>query len=317
MDKSIILYMEMDDGVINEDSIKVAKIAAVIAVEYQLELHLIIMMDMENLYKSAVNKVLSTLKGIPMDTVYFAYGKLPYSPSKYGKIVNIIRDKIGGDLIVFADTKHNNPIASICATYSGSTLTKDCAGIEIRKDGMIILKIQGPRKLIDKIVTENNTPAIVVIEADDLDESLFENTKHEFKRTKVITKNYTFFAQERKPLSEYKGIIVLGGGVKDKKVIDSVMQFCDAKDYGFACTKSLVNEGKAPLEALIDIQGDIKADCVLAFGVYGDEHFAKFVKNVKRIVSINLDRKAPINKIAHEKIIGDARDIIPVILKND
>ena len=317
MDKSIVLYIELNKSGVTDESLKIAKIASVIAAEYNLKLHLIAIIETEKLYKKIVNMVVEDLKGIPTDTIYFAYGKVPYSPTKYGQIIKIIRNKIGGDLILFPDTKANNPIASMCAAYNGSTLTKDCAGIAIGNDGMIILTIQGEKRLIDKIITESNRPAVVIINCEGINDKLFEETKHEFKRTKVMTKDYSFFAQERNPLSSYKGIIALGGGVKDKDLIQRVVEFCDKNNYGFASTKTLVEEGRAPFDSLIDINMNIKAECIIAYGVHGDDNFFKAIKDAERLVSVNSDKEAPINKVADEKIIGDVNEIILKMLKED
>jgi len=316
MDKSIVVYIELNNGRVTESSYKITKIASVITAKYKLELHLIIIIDSEKLYKKTVNSIIEELKPIPIDTIYFAYGKLPYSPTKYGQITKMVRNKLGGDLIIYADTKLNNPIASMCAAYNGSTLTKDCAGIEIRDDGMIIITVQGEKRLIDKIITENNRPAITIIDGEDINDNLFDKVKHEFKRTKVITKDYSFFAQDRNALNNYKGIVALGGGVKDKELIQKVLEFCDINNYGFASTKALVEEGKAPLDSLIDINNGIKAECIIAFGVYGDDNFIKAIKDVNRVVSVNIDKRAPINKIAHENIIGDPKEIISTMLND-
>ena len=53
----------------------------------------------------------------------------------------------------------------------------------------------------------------------------------------------------------------------------------------------------------------------VALGISGSMHHVGGIKDSRRIVSINLDPKAPIFTNSDEGFVGDLRDIIPRLLE--
>ncbi len=63
------------------------------------------------------------------------------------------------------------------------------------------------------------------------------------------------------------------------------------------------------------VGANISADLYIACGVSGDIYHYYGVQNVKYVVSINTDENAPIMKVANLCVVGDAREVIPVVIE--
>jgi electron transfer flavoprotein alpha subunit len=291
-----------------------ASVASGMATKEDLLLHAVFIVETEELHKSIVNKLLSELNELPIDTVYFAYGKLPYAPSKYGQIIKVVVDKFNPEIVMFSDTNLNKPIASMTSAINDVALTVDCNRIEFLDDDLLKLGIMSDGREMKKIITDINKPAVVIIDTEVFDVGDLALSKGKLRKTKVITKSYNSFIEERKPIEEYRGIIALGNGVTDEDLIASVIEFCSVNDYGFICTKPLVDQGKAPSNTVIDYGVKLNPDCLIAIGISGDNEFLKTIEGTKRIISVNTDENAPLNKVAHEVIVADAKEIIQVMI---
>ncbi|MBK5253510.1 MAG: FAD-binding protein [Peptostreptococcaceae bacterium] len=306
--------MELDNSGIEKSSLKLVSVASVIATKEDLLLHAVFILETEELNKSIVNKLLSELDELPIDTVYFAYGKLPYAPTKYGQIIKSMVDKLKPELVMFSNTGGNKPTASMTSAVNDVALTVDCNKIEFLNDDLLKLGIMSEGREMKKIITNVNKPAVLLIDTDDFDIDISVLDKGKLRKTKVITKDYSPIIEKKKSIQEYQGIIALGNGVKDKDLIASVVEFCDINDYGFISTKPLVDQGKADSDTLVDYSVKLNPECLIAIGISGENDFLKTIEGTKRIVSVNIDENAPLNKVAHEVIIADAKEIIKVMI---
>lgn len=312
--KGILIYLEINNSSIEESSLKLASIASVIATKEDLLLNAVFIIETEELHKSVVNKLTSELKDLPIDTLYFAYGKLPYSPSKYGQILKMVADKLNPEIVIFSNTSCSKPVASMTSAINDVALTVDCSSVEFLNDDLLKLGIMSDEREMKKIITDVNKPAVVLIDTEVFYVDYSVLNKCKLRKTKVIAKNHSQIMEKIKSIDNYQGIIALGNGVSDKDLIARVIEFCKINDYGFVCTEPLVDQGKAPSNKLIDYSIKLNPECLIAIGISGDNEFIKTIEGTKRIVSVNTDENAPLNKVAHEVVLADAKEIIKVII---
>ncbi len=313
--KGILIYLEINNSGIEKSSLQLASIASGIATKEELLLNAAFIIDTEELDKSVVDKLTRELKDLPIDTLYFAYGKLPYIPSKYGQILKKVAGKLNPEIVMFANTTCNKPVASMTSAINDVALTVDCSSIEFLDDDLLKLGIMNCEREMKKIVTDISKPAVVLINTEEFHVGYSVINKDKLRQTKVITQNYSKVIEKTKSIDEYQGIIALGNGVADKDLVASVIEFCDINEYGLVCTESLVDQGIAPSDKLIDHSVKLNPECLIAIGISGDEEFLKTIEGTKRIVSVNTDENAPLNKVAHEVVLADAKEIIKVIIE--
>ena len=115
-------------------------------------------------------------------------------------------------------------------------------------------------------------------------------------------------------LTEADIVVGIGTGVVDSGCLDDVLAFADNIKATYGCTRPLVDSGLFPMSRQIGITGKtISPKTYIAFGISGTEHHTKGIVDSKNIVAVNIDKNAPIFKLADVGFVGDIKRLMPYV----
>jgi len=115
-------------------------------------------------------------------------------------------------------------------------------------------------------------------------------------------------------LAEADLVIGIGKGVLESDCLEQVLAFADAIEATSGCTRPLVDAGVFSLDRQIGITGNIiSPKLYIALGISGTDHHTRGVLGAENIIAVNIDRNAPILKLADIGFVGDLRHILPSI----
>jgi len=118
------------------------------------------------------------------------------------------------------------------------------------------------------------------------------------------------------PLSKARIVVSAGRGMGDSAGFDLVTQLADALGGVVAGTRGALDAGWIAEEQVVGVGGQIVSpDLYIACGVSGDVYHYFGAQASKFVVAINPDPQAPIMKVANLAVVGDARQVIPALLK--
>jgi electron transfer flavoprotein alpha subunit len=122
------------------------------------------------------------------------------------------------------------------------------------------------------------------------------------------------------PLSRAKVVVSAGRGMGDADGFALVEQLAKAlrpKGGGVvAGSRGAFDEGWIAEEQIVGVGGEFVApDLYIACGVSGDIYHYFGLQEAKFVLAINPDENAPIIKIANMAVLGDAKQVIPAMLR--
>ncbi|HNS51493.1 MAG TPA: electron transfer flavoprotein subunit alpha/FixB family protein [Anaerolineae bacterium] len=118
------------------------------------------------------------------------------------------------------------------------------------------------------------------------------------------------------PLSKARIVVSAGRGMQDSAGFAMVTRLAEALGGVVAGSRGALDAGWIDEEQVIGAGGlSVAPDLYIACGVSGDVYHYFGVQGAKFIVAINSDPVAPIMKVAHMAVVGDARQVIPAMLE--
>ncbi len=122
----------------------------------------------------------------------------------------------------------------------------------------------------------------------------------------------------QQPVSLSKASIVVsaGRGMGDGQGFELVKQLAAALGGVVAGSRGAFDQGWITEDQIVGVGGQMIAPRLyVACGISGDIHHYFGVQDAKFVLAINPDEQAPIMKIANIAVVGDARQVIPALLK--
>lgn len=104
-------------------------------------------------------------------------------------------------------------------------------------------------------------------------------------------------------------LIAAGGGFKNS--LGDLYPLSQKLNGAIAVSKQLVDENRADMKLQVGQSGKtVSPSLYVALGIHGAMHHIEGLKNVKNIISVNIDRNAPINHLADIVVVGDATEFL-------
>jgi electron transfer flavoprotein alpha subunit len=118
------------------------------------------------------------------------------------------------------------------------------------------------------------------------------------------------------PLSKARVVVSAGRGMGDAEGFALVEKLAQALGGVVAGSRGAYDEGWIGEDQIVGIGGESTApDLYVACGLSGDVYHYFGLQDAKFVIAINPDEKAPIMATANVAIVGDAKQVIPVMLK--
>ncbi len=117
-------------------------------------------------------------------------------------------------------------------------------------------------------------------------------------------------------LKDAKVIVAAGAGVGSAEGLAVVQQLADALGAEVGATRAVVDAGWLAADHQIGQTGaTVRPDLYIACGISGAVQHRVGMLDSRKIIAINTDAHAPIFKVAHYQVVGDLKVVIPKLLK--
>lgn len=117
------------------------------------------------------------------------------------------------------------------------------------------------------------------------------------------------------PLDKAAVIVAGGRGVKTGKELDMLRELAELLDGRVAGSRPLVDSGLLPHACQIGQSGaTVKPELLINVAVSGSVQYQVGMKGAKRIISINLNKNAPIFDISQYGAVANFREVLPALI---
>ncbi|MDR1940332.1 MAG: electron transfer flavoprotein subunit alpha/FixB family protein [Clostridiales bacterium] len=266
-------------------------------------------------------KTLETLAGLTGLKAVYAFeckGLESFEALPYAKVIKLCIDELKPDVFLVGGTPEGRAVAPTVAALLNTGATADCTAIDLDADGALLqIRPAFGGGIIAEIITPSARPQIATVRAGvflrtDKTEGLplpsvilrridCESGCPSFS---VLKKRVTGLCAEK--FEQKKVIVAIGGGVKSVGDLSVFEELCKKIGASLMCSRVVVERGLLPQSRQIGLSGScVSPELLIAFGVSGSAEFLSGIKAAKRIIAVNLDKDAPIMKIADEPVIND------------
>lgn len=273
---------------------------------------------------------ISTVFKYGADKVIYCDGKEfeRYSTHHYSEALNQIIEQYHPDAFLIGASILGRDLAPRVAAKAHTGLTADATKLEIdpEEENSTLLWITRPAfggNLFGTIICPDTRPQMATVRP-----NVFE--KSEYTESKEVTEYFTYnkvsedpveflakLNKEEKAIDLTKANIILSVGRGLAKDFD-VMQDL-AKEIGaqIATSRALVDMGVSTKEMQVGQTGStVRPNVYIACGISGAVQHTAGMDKSELIIAINTDPQAAIFQVADLGIVGDAKEVLP-LLKNE
>ena len=113
------------------------------------------------------------------------------------------------------------------------------------------------------------------------------------------------------------GVVVSGGhGMGDEVSFQWVWKLGDLLGATVGGSRVAVDKGWLPAERMVGTTGKaVHCDLYLALGISGAIQHLMSIRDARAVVAVNHDPRAPIMQIADLAVVGNAREVVPALIK--
>lgn len=237
-----------------------------------------------------------------------------YTSGAAAKACADVIKNLSADIVLFSATNEDRVIAAQLAAHLQTGLTADCSELSVENGLLLQTRPAFGGNLFASILCPNHRPQMATVHPyifpmGEKQDGMAEVVACEVNvsdRAALLSSN----ANTQKSISDAK-VVLCGGAGLDKEDFALLAKICDATGAHLGATRVAVNETLAPYRCQIGQTGaGLRADLYVGFGVSGAVQHVAGMKNAKRIVAVNTDKKAPIADICDVFIHADAKDVL-------
>ncbi len=282
-------------------------------------------------------KELEKLGGYGVDRVMYVdspelrfYRTLPYARA----LISMIK-KTSPYIVLFGATTIGRDLAPRVASALRVGLTADCTELEIgdysigrKKYTEMLLQIRPAwgGNIIATIVSPDSIPSMATVREGVMSPPTFqegrlaqvERLEVEFSSGELLTTIIDRIITGKKHhLTDARIIIGAGMGAANERTMELIFELANLLNAEVGGSRPLVDAGFLDRERQIGQTGlTVRPTLYIACGISGQIQHLAGISGAKRIMAINTDPEAPIFGIAHYKLIGDLREVIPLLIEN-
>ena len=272
------------------------------------------------------------------DQVYLVEDKAlaDYRTDPYARVFVELTKKYRPQIVLFGATHVGRDLAPRVASATQSGLTADCTDLEIsdvaEKNGTVhpnlLLQVRPAfgGNIVATIVNYDRWPQMATVR-----EGVMPMVKPDPKRTGNVVKesvsltDQTLFAVEvikreiekrKVNLNGAKVIVAGGAGVGSKDNFAPLFDLAETLGGVVGASRAALDSGFIGHEYQVGQTGTtVRPALYIACGISGAIQHRSGMQDSAKIVAINTDREAPIFGIAHYGIVGDVKQVVPMLLQ--
>ncbi|MDR0971939.1 MAG: electron transfer flavoprotein subunit alpha/FixB family protein [Bacteroidales bacterium] len=331
---NVLVYCEVtEEKTIAEVSLELLSKGRKLANELKVKLEAVVISDEVNLLEE-------TLYPYGVDIINYCRDErlFPYQTIPHFAIVTKLIEEEKPQIALFGATSIGRDLAPRVASYLRTGLTADCTTLEIGshienktkkeyKDLLYQIRPAFGGNIIATIINPDNRPQMATVREGVMKKEIFDKS---YKGTlkNIVASSYVkaedfclkiISRQIEAQKINIKGaqIIVCGGyGMKSRENFQILYQLAEIIQGEVGATRAAVDASMAEHERQIGQTGvTVRPKLYIACGVSGAVQHRAGMQESSKIISINIDPKAPINSIADYTIIGDVMEIVPKMIQ--
>jgi electron transfer flavoprotein alpha subunit len=252
----------------------------------------------------------------------------PYVAEVYARAVARLAEKYKPEVIFFAATMRGREIAPYVANMLRTGITADCTQFDVDDDGNLLM-IRPPFAaiLLAYIKTPNRRPQIATARPNVFptpardesrqgeilweDERILEDIKPRVRLVKVKK-----LERRETPIEKAEYIVAGGRGVGTVEGFKLLEELANLLGGVVAGSRKAVDLGLIPHDKQVGQTGkSVKAKLYIAVGISGAAQHVIGIRECRVVVAINKDPEAPIFKHADYGIVGDWKEVVPLLIR--
>lgn len=251
-----------------------------------------------------------------------------YQPETYAHVLAGLVNEMRPEIVLMPATSLGSDLAPRLAQKLGTGLISHCVALEVDMTERLLLGTHG---ILGGEVFHTETcpearPQMATLEPGAFRKPRAGGARGEAQKVDVNLEGVsTRMVREGTvpevelppvPLSKARIVVSAGRGMQDAAGFALVTRLAEALGGVVAGTRGALDAGWIDEEQMVGAGGlTVAPDLYLACGVSGDVYHSFGLQGAKFIVAINPDPEAPIMKVAHMAVVGDARQVIPALLE--
>lgn len=317
---NILVYAEIDDGIINDISLQCIAVARALADEQGGSVACFtagseVADSAAELFAYGADSV-----AVAEDASLDSYVAKPYIQA----IADWVESR-NAPLVLFPASTLGGDLAASLAARMGAPCVIECDSIDSSDGAYTLKRDEFDRKVMTNFAPANGDTVVAALrdgiaEAPAKDESKTgEVTKIDFSAdtaeqlAKVLQRNV---AKKTVNLKDAKIIVAGGAGVGTAEEFEKIKQLADKLGAEIGATRAVVDAGwVAPDHQVGQTGATVRPELYIACGISGAVQHRVGMCDADQIVAINIDPNAPIFHVAHYKIVGDLKEVVPKLLK--
>ena len=252
-----------------------------------------------------------------------------YLPGLYVQVLGGLVEEYHPEILLLPATDLGNDLAPRLAQYLDTGLMSHCVKVSIDMSERLLLGTFAVMdgEMFNTVACPDGRPQMATLEpgyfpqpyedtyrsgdVDRLDVALGEIAG----RLTLLERGVTPQARDV-PLTKAKVVVSAGRGIADADGFALVEELAARLDGALAGSRGAFDAGWIQESQIVGVGGQfIAPDLYVACGLAGDVYHYFGAQDARFLVAINADEEAPIMKVANLALVGDAKQIIPAMLK--
>jgi electron transfer flavoprotein alpha subunit len=244
----------------------------------------------------------------------------------YGEVMVQLIQEYKPEIVLIGATSNGRSLAPHISSTLRTGLTADCTVLEVDKEERLLLQTRPAfgGNLMATIVCPNNRPQMATVRP-----KVFKVLEPDYTKTGKISilpvpspiesfvkKIGNIDNEQGANLSDADIIVSVGRGIGSVKNIQLAQELADALGGALGSSRPVVDQGWMPYSQQVGQTGKTVAPKIyIACGISGAIQHLAGLADIETIIAINNDPDAPIFKVANYCIVGDVREILPLLTK--
>ena len=252
-----------------------------------------------------------------------------YLSKPYGEALSDLCRNVKPEIVLIGATPVGRDLAGIVATKVETGLTADCTGLDIDTDkGMLLMtRPTFGGNIMATIFCEHHRPQMSTVRP-----RVFKLYPKDTGRTGQVHHHPYISSDGELPeiidfikdapgesgidITRFPTLIVVGKGACDPQSMPMLERLAGLVGGVVACSRPVVEAGLMPYERQVGQTGKTVApDLYIAIGVSGAVQHMVGMQGSEKIIAINGDPNAPIFTVATTGIVGDYKEVVPVMIE--
>ena len=317
---NVIVYAEIDDGLINDISLQCMAVARGIAEQNGGKVICLAA-------GADISAPAQSLFGYGADAVFAAENPdlKGYVARPYVAAVSSWIAAQEAPIVLFPASTLGSDLAAAVSAKLAAPVVIDCDSVAFTEGGAVLKRTEFDRKVMTKFAPVAGKPVFAALRDGIADVPALDDSKSGSvesvavdipdteKLAKVLERNV---ARKTVNLKDAKIIVAGGAGIGTAEDFELVKEFAAKLDAEIGATRAVVDAGWVPADHQIGQTGaTVKPDLYIGIGISGAVQHRVGMCDAQKIVAINTDANAPIFHVAHYKVVGDFKEVLPKLLK--